>query len=204
MAFYKWDEVKELELDSGVTRRVVSGDKLMIFRNFLPKGSVPPRHRHENEQVAYVVSGAVKFWLGDEERIMRALARETGLPFVKIDPLKLDAQLVTSVISRPFARRHLVVPLDRVFEVPVRVEVLHTQCRVLRDRLRPHMRLAARVVVDGVVGEVASDVVGVAGIQRLVVRPDVVEPRSHQVDPFTDPARSGTDAMAQCAYEPFG
>ena len=72
MAFYKWDEVEELELDSGDTRRVVSGDKLMMFRNFLPKGSVPPRHRHESEQIAYIVSGAVKFWLGEEERIMRA------------------------------------------------------------------------------------------------------------------------------------
>ncbi len=72
MVFYKWDELEEQELDNGITRRIVSGDKLMMVKYFLPKGSVAARHRHESEQIAYIASGAVKFWLGDEERIMRA------------------------------------------------------------------------------------------------------------------------------------
>jgi len=48
----------------------------------------------------------------DEETVMRALADSAGLEFVRIDPLKLDAQLITKVVSRPFARRHSIIPLS--------------------------------------------------------------------------------------------
>ena len=44
-----------------------------------------------------------------------------------------------------------------------------------RDRPRALVRAEPRVVVDGVVGEVRGDRVGVAGVQRLVVGADVVE-----------------------------
>lgn len=46
-----------------------------------------------------------------EEIIMRALAEHWGLPFYKIDPLKLDMDIVTSVLPRAFAGRYLVMPI---------------------------------------------------------------------------------------------
>jgi general secretion pathway protein E len=49
----------------------------------------------------------------DEDTIMRCMAKSTGVPFEKVDPLKLDAQLITSILSRPFARRTSVLPLRR-------------------------------------------------------------------------------------------
>jgi general secretion pathway protein E len=49
----------------------------------------------------------------DEDRITKALAESIGLPYVKIDPLKLDVQLITRTLSRPFARKHAVLPLER-------------------------------------------------------------------------------------------
>jgi general secretion pathway protein E len=49
----------------------------------------------------------------DEDRIVRCLASRAGLPFEKIDPLKLDAALVTGTLSLPFARRASVLPLRR-------------------------------------------------------------------------------------------
>ncbi|NMC71286.1 MAG: type II/IV secretion system protein [Myxococcales bacterium] len=48
----------------------------------------------------------------DEERVVEVQARMMGLPFVHIDPLKLSPDLITSTVSRPFARRHSVVPLE--------------------------------------------------------------------------------------------
>ncbi|HHL40691.1 MAG TPA: type II/IV secretion system protein [Deltaproteobacteria bacterium] len=47
-----------------------------------------------------------------EDRITEAIADEVGLPYKKIDPLKLDFDLVTSRIPRPFAQKHLIVPVD--------------------------------------------------------------------------------------------
>ncbi len=47
----------------------------------------------------------------DEETIFQVLAREWKLPYKKIDPLKLDLNLVTRTVPHHFARRHLVLPV---------------------------------------------------------------------------------------------
>ena len=49
----------------------------------------------------------------DEDKAARAIAEAAGVPYRKIDPLKLDGQLITRTLSRPFARRHAVLPLER-------------------------------------------------------------------------------------------
>jgi general secretion pathway protein E len=49
----------------------------------------------------------------DEDAIARALAAASGRPYLKIDPLKVDSQLVSKTLSRPFARRHVVVAVGR-------------------------------------------------------------------------------------------
>ncbi|MEM1349269.1 MAG: GspE/PulE family protein [Myxococcota bacterium] len=51
--------------------------------------------------------------LVDEDVIMSAVAEDVGLPFEKPDPLKLDAELITATMRRPYARRHSCVPLRR-------------------------------------------------------------------------------------------
>lgn len=47
----------------------------------------------------------------DEETIYQALARAWKIPYKKIDPLKLDLNLVTSTIPLTFAMKHLVLPV---------------------------------------------------------------------------------------------
>ncbi len=49
----------------------------------------------------------------NEEMIMEAVAKHAGLPFRKIDPLKLNPEVVTQVLSRAFARRSVSVPIER-------------------------------------------------------------------------------------------
>ena len=49
----------------------------------------------------------------DEDKAARAVAEAAGIDYRKIDPLKLDAHLITRTLSRPFARRHGVLPLER-------------------------------------------------------------------------------------------
>jgi general secretion pathway protein E len=51
--------------------------------------------------------------LVDEDKATQAVAQAVGFVYRKIDPLKLDAQLITRTLSRPFARRHAVLPLER-------------------------------------------------------------------------------------------
>jgi len=46
-----------------------------------------------------------------EEGIVRAVASHLGFRFEKIDTLDLDLDFVASIISHPFARKHLMIPL---------------------------------------------------------------------------------------------
>ncbi|MBI5885603.1 MAG: type II/IV secretion system protein [Deltaproteobacteria bacterium] len=47
-----------------------------------------------------------------EDMITEAIAAEIGIPYRKIDPLKINADIVTSYIPRPFAQKHLIVPIE--------------------------------------------------------------------------------------------
>jgi general secretion pathway protein E len=48
-----------------------------------------------------------------EDMISEEVAKHAGLPFQKIDPLKLNPEIVTQILSRAFARRSISVPISR-------------------------------------------------------------------------------------------
>ncbi len=47
----------------------------------------------------------------DEETVYQTLSEEWGFPYRKIDPLKLDLELVTNTIPRSFAMNYLTLPI---------------------------------------------------------------------------------------------
>ncbi len=47
-----------------------------------------------------------------EDIIVKEIAKHFGLPYLKIDPLKLDSDVVTKIISKPYALRHELVPIS--------------------------------------------------------------------------------------------
>src|SRR3954453_1621444 len=47
----------------------------------------------------------------DDFLLARLIAEDAHFPFHKIDPLKLDVQMIESKISHPFARKHRMVPI---------------------------------------------------------------------------------------------
>jgi quercetin dioxygenase-like cupin family protein len=53
-------------------RQFVSGEKSMLARLILRTGCVVPLHSHENEQITYILEGALKFSLPGGEVIVRA------------------------------------------------------------------------------------------------------------------------------------
>lgn len=71
----RWDEVRLDQMREGITRRFVTSDKIMVAQITFPAGAEVPAHRHHNEQVTYMVSGALKFLFGDaqdQEVVLRA------------------------------------------------------------------------------------------------------------------------------------
>src|SRR5262245_61940335 len=55
----------------------------------------------------------VQMGFANEVQIAKALAAHAGLPYVKINPLDLDLDVVTKGISGPFARKHGMVAISK-------------------------------------------------------------------------------------------
>ena len=81
-----------------------------------------------------------------EELIMKTLAAHWKLSFVRLDPIKLDMETVTSKLSEPFAVKHLIVPIhsdeERVLLTvavmnPWDIEALETVRRVSGMKVKP-------------------------------------------------------------------
>ncbi len=63
----------ETEAAPGVQRRVLScGSGVMVVQFKIAKDAEVPLHTHPHEQVGHVVSGKLRFKIGDEERVLNA------------------------------------------------------------------------------------------------------------------------------------
>ena len=62
--YISWDDVEKEELNPMLTRQFVTGEQGMLARLLLKKGCIIPLHSHMNEQITYVLEGALKFVLG--------------------------------------------------------------------------------------------------------------------------------------------
>jgi quercetin dioxygenase-like cupin family protein len=55
-----------------IDRQFVAGERSMLARIILRKGSIVPLHSHDNEQITYVLDGALKFVIEGKELIVRS------------------------------------------------------------------------------------------------------------------------------------
>jgi quercetin dioxygenase-like cupin family protein len=67
-----WDSVELEDLNPLLKRHFVVGRNLMLARVLLKKGCVVPEHSHHNEQLTYVLEGALKFWIGGKIIVVNA------------------------------------------------------------------------------------------------------------------------------------
>src|ERR1700752_4080617 len=67
-----WKNVEHEQLNDLIGREMVVGDNLMLARVFLKKGAHVPLHHHHNEQVTYILEGALKFAIDGKEIVVRA------------------------------------------------------------------------------------------------------------------------------------
>jgi len=75
VTFHRWNDMPKERVTEKIDRRIVNGERMMLAHVYLAKGSVVPRHQHENEQLTYILEGALKFRIGDdgaEEIVVRS------------------------------------------------------------------------------------------------------------------------------------
>ena len=70
MKHFDWNQIAQEQLNDKLSRKFVSGQKITIAQLFLKKACVVPEHKHESEQVCFVMTGSLKFILSGEEKIV--------------------------------------------------------------------------------------------------------------------------------------
>ncbi len=65
--WYRWDDMPKENVTEMLDRRLITGDRMMLAHVYLKKGAIVSRHAHENEQLTYILEGALRFWIGEDE-----------------------------------------------------------------------------------------------------------------------------------------
>jgi len=68
VTWYRWEEMPREKVSAMLDRRLITGDRMMLAHVYLKQGCVVPKHTHENEQFTYILEGALRFWIGDDEK----------------------------------------------------------------------------------------------------------------------------------------
>lgn len=66
-----WDSIALEDLNPLLQRHFIVGENMMLARVLLKKGCVVPEHSHHNEQLTYIIDGALKFWIDGKELMVR-------------------------------------------------------------------------------------------------------------------------------------
>jgi quercetin dioxygenase-like cupin family protein len=67
-----WHTIPLEELNPLLQRQFVVGQEIMAARVLLKKGCIVPEHSHHNEQLTYILDGALKFWIDGKEIVVHA------------------------------------------------------------------------------------------------------------------------------------
>src|SRR5438067_10601675 len=87
--------------------------QVLVFSKLLTPDQVEPIRRTAKTKSTSVEEAIVDLGLLTDVQIADALARYAGLRFVKINPLDLDLDVVTTALSGPFARRHGLIAISK-------------------------------------------------------------------------------------------
>ena len=101
---FRWSDIPEERVTDVISRKLITGDDMMLAHVYLKKGCIVPTHSHENEQITYILEGALRFWIGEdqkEEVVVRA-GEVLHIPsHVPHEALALEDTLDVDVFSPP-------------------------------------------------------------------------------------------------------
>src|SRR5579863_8732680 len=72
LQYIPWHTVPLEDLNPLLQRQFVVGQEIMLARVLLKKGCIVPEHSHHNEQLTYILDGALKFWIDGKEIVVHA------------------------------------------------------------------------------------------------------------------------------------
>lgn len=72
LQYIPWHTIPLEDLNPLLQRQFVVGQEIMLARVLLKKGCIVPLHSHHNEQLTYIVEGALKFYVDGKEIVVHA------------------------------------------------------------------------------------------------------------------------------------
>ena len=72
LQYIPWHTIPLEDLNPLLQRQFVVGQEIMVARVLLKKGCIVPEHSHHNEQLTYILEGALKFWIDGREIVVHA------------------------------------------------------------------------------------------------------------------------------------
>ena len=66
VSFFRWNDMPKEKVTDQISRRLVTGEKMMLAHVYLDKGAIVPKHQHHNEQLTYSLEGRLRFWIGEQ------------------------------------------------------------------------------------------------------------------------------------------
>ena len=72
LQYVPWSAIPLEDLNPLLQRQFVVGQEIMLARVLLKKGCIVPEHSHHNEQLTYILEGALKFWIDGREIVVNA------------------------------------------------------------------------------------------------------------------------------------
>lgn len=91
VTYYKWDEIPRETVSPLLDRKLITGDRMMLAHVYLKKGCIVPKHTHENEQLTYILEGALRFWIGEDESQQLVVRAGEVLHIPSMVPHKAEA-----------------------------------------------------------------------------------------------------------------
>ena len=72
LQYIPWSSVPLEDMNPLLQRHFVVGREIMLARVLIKKGCIVPLHSHHNEQVTYILEGALRFWIDGKEIVVSA------------------------------------------------------------------------------------------------------------------------------------
>jgi quercetin dioxygenase-like cupin family protein len=98
---FKWDDIEVEALSPTIGRQMIVGTNIMVARVLIKKGGIVPRHSHHNEQVTYILEGALKFIMDDREVTVNAGEVLCIPPHVPHEAIALEDTVDLDVFNPP-------------------------------------------------------------------------------------------------------
>ncbi len=79
---FRWEDLPRERVTDKLERRIITGDAMMLAHVYLEKGCIVPKHQHTNEQLTYILEGALRFRIGEDgaEEIVDAAGEVLHIP----------------------------------------------------------------------------------------------------------------------------